>query len=197
MWSYFIKGGPLMWPLLVCSVISLALIINRLIFYYRITHDEQILMKKIKSLISNNDTAQAVELCNKHPGPVGAVLKAGLLKFGDGKDEMAKAMDESGLYEIPYLEQYLSGLSTIASVSTLIGFTGTVTGMINAFNSIAVQGVSSPAVVARGISQALITTATGLIIAIPTLVFYHYFSYRFKRFVLEIERCSKELLKLR
>ena len=130
-------------------------------------------------------------------GPVSSIIKAGLSKYHEGKEEMEKTMEEAGLYEIPHLEQYLSVLATIASVSTLVGFTGTVTGMINAFNSIAIQGVSSPSFVARGISEALITTAAGLIIAIPTLVFYHYFSYRLNRFILEIERCSKELLNLR
>ncbi|MBN1621560.1 MAG: MotA/TolQ/ExbB proton channel family protein [Endomicrobiales bacterium] len=197
MWSMLIKGGPLMWPLLICSIISLAIIINRFVFYHKITHNEKILMSKIKSLVQENNIDKAVKVCDDFPGPVSSVIKAGLIKYKDGKEEMSNAMEEAGLYEIPHLEQYLSGLSTIASVSTLTGFTGTVTGMINAFNSIAIQGVSSPSIVARGISEALITTATGLIIAIPTLVFYHYFSYRLNRFTLEIERCSKELLNLR
>ena len=109
---------------------------------------------------------------------------------------MEEAMETAGLNEVPRLEQYLPILHTIGSVATLLGFTGTVLGMISAFNAIAQAGVSSPSIVANGIAEALTTTATGLLIAIPTLVFYNYLSHRVDRFVLQIEKTSTELVYL-
>ena len=119
------------------------------------------------------------------------MLKKAVLESKDGRETMEKALEEAALYEMPRLERHLPILAAIASLSTLTGFTGTVIGMIRAFQDIAQQGNSSPEIVASGISQALITTATGLLIAIPTLLFYHYFSYRVDAITNQIERAAK------
>jgi biopolymer transport protein ExbB len=122
------------------------------------------------------------------------VLAAGLKDKEHGRIAMEESMEEAGLYAIPKLEKFLPTLSTLASISTLLGFTGTVTGMISAFNAIAAANVTTPAVVASGVSEALITTAYGLFIAIPTVVAYNYFVSRVDNFVLGLEKGSAELI---
>ncbi len=196
MWNYFVKGGFMMWPLLCCSIFSIAIIINRLIFFRKI-RTRHILVEKFLDFVEKKELQKALQISNNSQSAVMNVLRSGLAKFHEGKESMEKAIDEAVLYEIPEFEKYLPFLSAVASVSTLIGFTGTVTGMIRAFNDIVQHGVSTPSIVAKGIAEALITTATGLFIAIPTILFYYYFSHQVDRITTEIERYSRELLKLK
>ena len=193
--SYFLKGGPLMWPILLCSLTAVAIIIERLLFYHRIRIDEEKFVQEIKKFLDKKDIAGAIKYCESHTGPIATVIYAGLKNYPGPPAEREKAIDLANLYVIPALQKYLPLLSTIASISTLLGFTGTVTGMIRAFNAIVQHGVSSPTIVAAGIAEALITTAAGLFVAIPTQIFYHYFSYRVERIILSIERAVGELLK--
>jgi len=194
MFGFFAKGGIVMYLLLLCSIIALAVIIERMIVYRRSQVNEEHLMNTIKGLLKQDRIGETIRACDNTPGPVTAILKAGLLKYSEGRKAMEESFEQASLFEIPKLEKYLPALSTIASIATLLGFTGTVLGMIRAFNSIAQAGASSPSIVASGIAEALVTTATGLLIAIPTIVFYHYFSHRVDRFVLEIERSCKGLV---
>lgn len=194
MLEYFIKGGIMMWPLLVCSILSGAIIIQRFYSYHKAKCDVNDLMDRIRNFIYKNELDKSAMLCEKTPGPVAFVLSAGLKQTDHGRAAMEEAMEEAGLHEIPRLEKYLSTLSTIASVSTLLGFTGTVMGMIHAFNAIAAANVTTPQIVASGVSEALITTAYGLFIAIPTVVAYNYFISRVDYFVLEIEKSSTALI---
>jgi len=192
--EYFSKGGIMMWPLLICSILSAAIIIERLFYYHRSKTDIADFMSELKKLVYAEKITEAVSLCEQTPGPVAFVLAAGLKDKEHGRIAMEESMEEAGLYAIPKLEKYLPTLSTLASISTLLGFTGTVTGMISAFNAIATANVTTPAVVASGVSEALITTAYGLFIAIPTVVAYNYFISRVDSFVLGLEKGSAELI---
>ena len=194
MLSFFLKGGIVMWLLLGCSVIALAIIIERLISYRRSRVNEEHLRSSIKNLLNQNRIEEAVKVCNNTGGPVAVILKAGLLNYNEGRQAMEESFEQESLFEIPKLEKFLPALATIASISTLLGFTGTVLGMIRAFNSIAQAAAASPSIVASGIAEALVTTAAGLLIVIPTIVFYHYFSHRVDRFALEIERSCSDLV---
>lgn len=196
MWSYFVKGGIMMWPLLGCSILSLAIIIERLIFFYKTDVKIKPLMEGLLSSIKKDDIDRALKVCDNTKIPIVNTLRNGLMKFREGKETVRESMEEAGLYEIPRLERYLAVLQALASIATLMGFTGTVMGMIRAFNDIVAHGISSPTVVAKGIAEALITTVTGLFIAIPTLLFYHYFSHRVDKSIIEIEQCTRELLNL-
>ncbi len=195
MWNYFVRGGLLMYPLLLCSIFSLAIIIDRFWYYFILGKKTKKLVQKIENSLEHKAWADLIENCRNYSSPLGNVLLAGLAKFSEGKEVVEKTMEETGLLEVPHLEKFLPVLATIASISTLLGFTGTVTGMIRAFQAIAETGVSSPAVVGSGIAEALITTAAGLIIAIPTIIFYYYFTHRVDRFILEIEKYSYEILR--
>ena len=194
MFQYFLRGGVMMYPLLVCSVLIVAVIVNRIMVFYRAETDEKRLMVRIKEFLEKDMPEGAIALCDRTTGPVAAMLRAGLVEHEKGRKAMEEAFETAALYEIPRLEKFLPMLSMMASVSTLIGFSGTVLGMISAFNSIAKANISSPAVVASGVGQALITTAAGLLIAIPAIVSYHYFVGRVDKHVLEIEKRCKELI---
>jgi len=193
--GYLIDGGPVMFLLAAFSVAAIAIIINRLRFYKASRVDGDSLIGAVLKYIRAGSPESAVSLCEEKPGPLAAVIKAGLSYYSSGADVMEEAFQSQELKEMPLLEEHLSTLSTIASVSTLVGFTGTVTGMIRAFNNISQAGASSPAIVASGISQALLTTAAGLLIAVPTVIFVRYFENRVDRFVNEIDFATHELVR--
>jgi len=196
MFDYFLKGGIMMYPLLLASVFAVAIVINKIYAYRRAKIDAGHLMTRIKEFLERGMPEGAIAFCDKTGGPIAGILKAGLSHYGEGKDVMEEAFETASLEEIPRLEKFLPTLSTIASISTLMGFTGTVTGMISAFNAIARANTSSPSIVATGVAEALITTATGLFIAIPTVVFYYYFTHTVDRFILDIEKSCKEMVRL-
>ncbi|MBU4122550.1 MotA/TolQ/ExbB proton channel family protein, partial [bacterium] len=176
-------------------VAAIAIIINRLRFYKSCRIDGPALISGVLKYIRAGSPESAVSLCEEKVGPLAAVIKSGLSYYSEGADVMEEAFQSQELKEMPRLEAHLSTLSTIASVSTLVGFTGTVTGMIAAFNNIAQAGASSPAIVASGISQALLTTAAGLLIAVPTVISVRYFENRVDGFVNEIDFATHELIR--
>ena len=196
MWSYFLKGGIMMWPIIGCSVLSVAIIIDRLIFYHK-SRTPHNFIAKILDLAGRKEMEKALQMCKDSHSSVIGIIKYGLVRFNEGRESMEKAMEEAGLSEVPRLEKYLPILAAISSTATLMGFTGTVMGMIRAFNDIVQHGISSPTVVARGIAEALITTAAGLFVAIPTILFYHYFSHIVERRTIEMEQYSAELFKMK
>ena len=196
MLNYFLRGGIMMYPLFLASVLALAIVINKLYVLSRARRDEKELMGKIVELLNQKMVQHAIALCEKNKGPVSSILKAGLSQYRKGQKAMEDAFEAQALEEVPHLESYLPALATIATVSTLMGFTGTVTGMIRAFDSIAAASATSPAIVASGISEALITTAVGLFIAIPTVLFYRYFVHSVDGLVSKVERYCKELIKI-
>ncbi len=194
--SYIVHGGFIMVILLLISIFAIAIIINRLRFYHKSRVDSSGLLARIIKYLEASSPESAISVCEETGGPVARVLKEGLLYFNEGAELMEEAFQAQELKEIPQLENFLPVLSTIASIATLTGFTGTVTGMIKAFNSIAQAGASSPAVVASGISQALLTTAAGLLIAIPTVIFVRYFEGVVDRFQNEIDLSTHELVRI-
>lgn len=159
-------------------------------------------MSSITESLRNENIMEAVSTCEEAGGPLPNVLKAGLLKYSQAqieerqinKEEIQESIQEASLLEVPELERNLPVLATVAVVSPLFGLLGTVTGMINAFTTIALEGTGDPQQLAGGISQALLTTAGGLTIAIPCLIFYQLFDSWVNRYVLEIEQVSTEIV---
>jgi biopolymer transport protein ExbB len=136
----------------------------------------------------------AIKICEQYRGPVASIMKAGLLKYGQPKEDVEKTIENAALFEMGRLERGLVVLATTANVAPLLGFLGTVTGMIKSFEALAEAGLSNPGLVAAGISEALITTATGLAVAIPVQLCYNYFMSRINRFVRDIETATNMLL---
>ena len=196
MTEFFLKGGIMMYPLLIASVTVVAIIIDRFIFFHKMKIDEEALFVKVRDTLRTDGADAAAAYCEEAGGPVAAILRAGLKQYGRSRTRIEESFEKEALIEIPRLKRYLPVLNIIGSVSTLIGFTGTVLGMIKAFNSIATAGTTSPGIVAGGIAEALTTTAAGLIVAIPALVFYYYFSHNVERIVLEAEKASRNLIEI-
>jgi biopolymer transport protein ExbB len=192
------KGGPVMFPILLCSVVSLAIVIERFYYLYRSRIDTKTFMTNIERTVKRNKIAEAIELCDKTPGPIAHIVKAGIIKHDRPRQEIREAIEDAGHQEIPYLERHMSLLATIFHISPLLGLLGTVTGMVRTFQIIQEKSVSfnpvSPGDLAGGIWEALLTTVAGLIVAIPTLVVYNYFVNKVDVFVVEMERSATELI---
>ena len=197
-WELVKMGGPLMVPILLCSLFALGIVIEKLIHFSTIQTNAAQLKANVFGLIKNNKIKEAVQLCDANPSPVARILKAGVLKFGAPREEIKENMEDASLFEIPKLENRLGALATIAHISPLLGLLGTVTGMTTSFHTIQVRAASlnpvTPGDLAGGIGEALITTVAGLMVAIPTFVAYNYCVSRISRFTLEMERAATELV---
>ncbi|HNR32179.1 MAG TPA: MotA/TolQ/ExbB proton channel family protein [Candidatus Hydrogenedentes bacterium] len=195
--EFFFEGGPLMWPILFCSIVALAIAIERFIALRRAGIDTREFMDTVRQVLRQNRVQEAVDFCDETDAPVARILKAGILKHNRSKAEIREAIEDAGHLEIPKLERYLSALATCATIAPLLGLLGTVSGMIRAFAVIEhKEGQVTPGDVAGGINNALITTAAGLSVAIPTLVVYNYFVTRVENMVFELEVSSSELVDL-
>ncbi len=197
-WELIKAGGPIMAPIILCSVMALAIVIEKIWFLSSISTDAPKLKHEIFESIKNNKIKEAIALCDSNPSPVARIMKAGLLKFGASRDEIKESIEDVSLFEIPKLEKRLSVLATIANISPLLGLLGTVTGIAGSFHTIQVRATSlnpvGPGDLAGGIWEALITTVAGLVVAIPTFVAYNYFVSRINNVILEMERGATELV---
>lgn len=191
---YFNKGGVLMWPLLVLFGIGIIFIIIKLWVFARVQIDIQKFLRKILENIRAGKVSNAIELCEKTRGPVAAVFHSGLTRIDKGITVMEKAMENSAAIEISFLEKGMVWLATIISVAPMLGFLGTVQGMIIAFERIAKSNDIIPSEVAGGISTALLTTFAGLAIAIPMQIFYNWFVNITNSTVVNMEDASNSLV---
>lgn len=190
MLDIFLRGGPLMYPILFCSIIGWAIFMERFFAYFQIRRDLFRLQGKISELLSNNHREEAIELCAQGKSPLAKILLVILKNSGASRAHLKSLAEEVGEREAVGLQRYLGLLATIANVAPLLGLLGTVLGMINAFNVIASEGVGTPATLGGGISEALITTAAGLSVAVPMLLVHRYLSARSDRLTLELEEAS-------
>lgn len=188
-------GGVVMYFLLGFSIVAVAFIIERAIALRRAKINVNEFLAKIrKALLVNRSVRDAIKVCEQYRGPVASIMKAGLVKYGQPKEDIEKTIENAALYEMGRLERGLTVLATIANVAPLLGFLGTVTGMIKSFDALAEAGLSNPGLVAVGIKEALYTTAAGLFIAIPVQIAYNFFMSRINRFVRDIETAANMLL---
>lgn len=190
------SGGPIMVPILACSILALAVIIER---FWRLRRAHVIspeMLAQVNNWIRHGRVGEAVAVCRRVNTPMANIILGGLLNFHHPRTEIREAIEDAGRHEIPALVRHLDWLSICASVSPLLGLLGTVTGMIRVFRVIALEGPGNPTALASGISEALITTAAGLIVAIPALVFHHYLTGRADSLVEEMEKNSRSLVNL-
>ncbi|RMH69803.1 MAG: MotA/TolQ/ExbB proton channel family protein [Gemmatimonadetes bacterium] len=193
--SILLKGGFLMIPLAICSFIATVIIIERLFVLNRAKIDTEKFMERIKHTVSQGNAQAGLMLCEDKQGPIATIVKAGLERHDRPREVIREAIENAGKTEIYMLERGLGTLATIAGIAPLLGFLGTVTGMIQAFMKIAeLEGNVNPSILASGIWEALLTTAVGLAVGIPVLIFYNYLVGRVQRFVFEMEKSSTELV---
>jgi biopolymer transport protein ExbB len=183
-----IKGGPVMVPLLACSIISLAVVIERMIFWRRARSRAPI--EELLQLVERREFTKATELGGKLDLPAARVLTAGL---AHRNPSLTKALEVAAQAEIPVLKKRLTILDTIITLAPLLGLLGTITGMISSFGIMSEAGLGQPHAVTGGVAEALIATAAGLLIAIVTLIPYNYFSNRAEQELEEMEYYGSRL----
>ncbi|BDU50974.1 MotA/TolQ/ExbB proton channel family protein [Haliovirga abyssi] len=193
----FAQGGPLMYGILLLSIAGLTVIIERLYYFIvveRANYEE--LKENIKNYLERKDIDGAINYCRGYNNSVARILETILENSDSNRDVLEEEIRETILERIPFLERYMWILGMAANVTPLVGLLGTVTGMIKAFNVISNQGIGKPEMLAGGISQALITTAAGLTVAIPALIMYNYFNKKIDSLTNEMEKTAVEFLNI-
>lgn len=189
-------GGWLMVPILICSILALAIVAER---FWALKQEKVVpagLVAQVWKLHQKRELNNERIRLLRDSSPLGRILAAGLINMRHEREVMKEAIEETGRQVVLELERFLNTLGTIASITPLLGLLGTVIGMIKVFSAITAQGVGNPAVLAGGISEALITTATGLAVAIPSLMFYRYFRGKVDALVMRMEEESLKLVEV-
>lgn len=201
MYQYFIEGGMMMWLLGALSVLGVGTILERTAYFFKNERDLNGSFKdEIIKLVRDCQEDKAIELCEKTNNSVSRTVKSILLAYkyeNDMYESKEKLMKEKALEQIENLEKRLSILGIVSYISPMAGLLGTVLGMIKSFKAIALQGAGDPNVVANGISEALITTAAGLLIAIPAIIAYNLFNRKADKIMMEIEKTSTALINIK
>src|SRR6266480_3670336 len=182
--DYIQKGGLLMWPILGCSIISIAVFAERLFYLHRSSIHVGEFLKGLSNLIRRRNFAEALHESAGTPGPVARVIHAAIIRHDAPRAELRDIVQEAAQLEVPKLERFLAVLATIAFLTPLLGLLGTVAGMIDAFGTI----------VSSGVYKSLLTTAAGLVVATPTFVAYSYLSSRVNTMLHDMERAGIEIV---
>lgn len=194
----FIQGGGiLMYPLIASSILLIALIVERIITLRKANVDGDALLEQVKAITGNPPgaaTEQAMEVCRSAGGPVGRMFIRGLKNAQRSADSIEMAMEQEAANETPALEANLPIIRTIVNISPLLGLLGTIAGMITAFHAASEKGLSNPTQILGGISEALISTATGITIAIIGFIAYNYFATQSRKISEDMEYYGAELV---
>ena len=188
------KGGVLMYPIIFCSILMLGIAIERSYNLRRKNIINKEFLNNVRAHWNWRDSQKGLQLCNAYDNSLARILKVGLLRFGGTVDEIERAIEGAGQHEASLLNSNLRVLGAVANITPMLGLLGTVFGMIKAFNVISQSGTGNPGLVASGISEALVTTAAGMLVGIPALALYHYFRGKIDRYVFEMEEISFQLV---
>ena len=192
--DFFVQGGGFMWPILIALLFGLAVIGERAYSLINSSSDTDQFFEDVKTMYSDSGKEQALEFCENSPGPVASIFYAGLSKMERTKEEIEKAVQNAGGLEMAFLEKNMIWINSVITIAPMLGFTGTVVGMIKAFEDIKMANDISPAVVAGGISQALLTTAFGLIVAMIMQVAQNFFVSMIDKLILDMEEQSIKIV---
>jgi len=197
MLDFIVKGGVVLWIIMALSVVALAIIIERLLYLRRISIDEEKLFLRIKTSLMEGHYSEALSICDQNVSPFSTLLKVGIENRNQPEYLQRELLKDAASMEAINLERGLTALGTIANVSTLLGLLGTVTGTMKAFGVLGKFGaVSDPAALASGVSEALITTVGGLVVAIPIILVYNYFSSKVNLILTHLETQVNSLVNL-
>ncbi|MDD3966235.1 MAG: MotA/TolQ/ExbB proton channel family protein [Candidatus Neomarinimicrobiota bacterium] len=190
----FLDGGPFMWPILGLFLVGLVIVFERVYALTTITAKTKAFTKTIKNILLEEGIASALAACQESTSPVAAMYSEALRHYDKGFEKVEKTLDTIGALEMTFLEKNQIWLSTVIVLAPMMGFTGTVSGMVNAFQDIAAANDMSPAVVASGISEALLTTLFGLVVAMIIQIFQNFFLFQIDNLVVDMERSSLSLM---
>ncbi|MEM8931535.1 MAG: MotA/TolQ/ExbB proton channel family protein [Acidobacteriota bacterium] len=192
------EGGPVMWALLVFSIIALATAMERAVVLRRALRDSESFTRRLRStLVRKRSVADAAEASRQSDGPVARVAEVALRRFDRPPNHLEQVMERQARREQRTLSRGMGILATIATTAPLLGFLGTVTGMMASFDVLALEGIRNPGLVALGIKEALTTTAGGLVVAVPTQIAYNMLAGRVERLTADIESTGNLLLEVR
>ena len=194
MWEIIVAGGPVMAPIILCSVVGIAIVVERLWILQRKRVIPRELTDRVWKLVETRTLNDRHIEALARNSPLGRILAAGLANRNHGREIMKEAIEDTGRHVVHELERFLNTLGTIAAMSPLLGLLGTVTGMITAFNAITEAGVGDPRALSGGIGEALITTAAGLIVAVPALFAYRYLRGLVDALVIDMEKEATRLV---
>lgn len=192
--AWFLKGGPFMWPILAVFIFGLIFVFERFFSLIKTSVQTRSFLKKIDVTIKEQGVDAAVEVCRSTPGSVAQIYLAGLSRANRGSAAVEKAIESAGSIEMTFLENNMIWLSTVVSLAPMLGFTGTVSGMVSAFESIAAANDIQPALVAVGISEALLTTLFGLVVAMVIQFFQNVFTFMIDKLIVKMEESSIDLI---
>lgn len=188
------KGGPLMILLLGCSIIAIAIFLERLFYFHRAAINVGDFLFGLRNLIKNNAFREAAAECASTPGPVPRVLHSAIRRYTASRTELKEIVQESGQLEVPKLEKHLGVLMSIAYIAPLIGLLGTVLGLVKTFVQMNEASFSTVSVLSKGVYESLITSAGGLMVAIPAYVFYAYLRSYARGLMFDMERAGIEIV---
>ena len=194
--QFLIRGGPAMLGLLICSVVAVAIVIERLVFFSKQHGDSKELLRQLGQKIAADDLAGAVKICRSEKGMLPKILEFGLQRGNKNRADITDALSIALMEHLNSLERNLGVIGTIAVIAPFVGLFGTVLGIIHAFDDIALKGNSSPAVVAAGVGEALVTTAAGLFVAVISVIFFNYFKTRIKAYNQEMIVAANQLAEM-
>ncbi|MBM2840378.1 MAG: MotA/TolQ/ExbB proton channel [Bacteroidetes bacterium] len=193
----FFKGGVIMYPILLCSIVMVYIAIERLLVLRKAQVDVGQFMMKVRSIFQKGDVNAVLAFCSQKDAPIANIIRRGIVKHDLGDEKVRQAVEDAGREEVYHLEKRLSWVASIAGIAPMLGFLGTVTGMVSAFQKIeGLGGIVNPSDLAGGIWEALVTTVFGLLVGIPAYALYNYFVARVARFVHEMEVTTTEFIDL-
>ncbi len=186
--QFIVQGGLILWIIMALGVLTTVIVIERLLYYRSIGVDEEKLFKRVASSIEKGHFDEALAICDNNISPLSALLKVGIEHRDQPEMVQKEMLRDSAAQEVPRLEAHLSALGTISNISPLLGLLGTVTGVMKAFGVLGQFGaVSDPSALARGVSEALITTVGGIVIAVPSVIFYNFLVTKASGMIIRME----------
>lgn len=188
MLDFIVKGGLVLWVIMALSVVGLAIIIERFLYFRSIRTDEDKLFQRVKASVEKGHFEEALSICDNNESPLSALIKVGIEYRSYPESAQKEVLKDAAAQEVPRLEKNVSALGTIAHIAPLLGLLGTVTGTMKAFGVLGRFGaVADPSILAKGVSEALITTVGGIIVAVPAVIFYNYLVTKVNLILLKME----------
>lgn len=188
------EGGPVMWVILLAGIIGLVIFLRKVFQFHRDEINVRELMRGLTNVLQRDGFVEALTLCDNTPGPAARLLGAAILAYQRGDEDIRQAVDDAALDELPRLERNVGLLGTLGFVLPMIGFLGTVLGMLRVFEVVRLSEYLSAADIAGGVTMALVTTAAGLVVAIPCYLGYNYLVARVDAITLDMEKAASEII---
>jgi len=194
---FLADGGPMIWVILAASAVAVAVFVERMLHYHRAQINSVEFLNGVRNVLKRDNVVEALAICDATPGPVPRLVKIAILHRDRGREGVREALENAGFLEVPRLEEKLNLLATIAQIAPLIGLLGTAMGFIHIFGQIEDAGLQAHVgQLSRGVWEALICTAAGLAVAIPSYAGYNYLVSRVNSIVLDMEHISTEILNI-